>query len=210
MSLPVIIIGGGGHAKVLVEALRASGVTILGITDADPAKHGTSIHGVPVLGGDHVLERHAPGSVRLVNGLGSVRETRSRTALFNTFKTKGYAFATVVHPSAVVASDAILGEGAQVMAGAVLQPGCSLGEDVIINTRVSVDHDCSIGPHVHLAPGVTLSGDVHIGGGSHIGTGAAVVQGVRIGKDCLVAAGAVVVSNVADGATVRGVPAKEA
>lgn len=209
MSLPVIILGGGGHAKVLIEALRASGVTVLGITDADPAKRGTSVLGVPVLGDDAEVERRAPGSVLLVNGVGSVDRPKARTALFNAFKAKGYSFATVLHPAAVIASDAVLGEGAQVMAGAVIQPGCSIGENVIINTRVSVDHDCSIGPHAHLAPGVTLSGEVHIGSGSHIGTGAVVVQGVRIGSGCLVAAGAVVVADVHEEATVIGVPAKE-
>jgi UDP-perosamine 4-acetyltransferase len=209
MSRPVIIIGGGGHAKVLVEALRASSVAMLGITDADPAKHGTSVLGAAVLGGDDVLERHAPGTVLLVNGLGSVARPAARAALFDALKAKGYVFATVVHPSAVVASDAVLGEGAQVMAGAVIQPGCTIGENVVINTRAAVDHDCFIGPHVHVAPGVTLSGGVRIGGGSHIGTGAAVVQGVTIGKRCLVAAGAVVIADVAEGATVGGVPAKE-
>ncbi len=209
MSLPIIILGGGGHAKVLTDALRVRGITILGITDADPAKHGSSVLGIPLLGNDTEVERYAPGSVQLVNGIGSVGRPTARAFLFDTFKTKGYTFATVVHPSAVVADDAVLGEGVQVMAGAVVQPGTIIGKNSIVNTRGSVDHDCLIGEHVHIAPGVTPSGGVRVGSGSFIGAGATVIHGVMVGADCLVAAGSVVLSDIRDKATVMGVPARE-
>lgn len=208
MSLPIIILGGGGHAKVLAEALRAGGVTVLGMTDADPAKRGTAVLGVPVLGTDAELERHGPGSVLLVNGLGSVEQTAGRAALFDAFKAQGYAFATVVHPSAVIAADVKLGEGTQVMAGAIIQPGTTVGRNSIVNTGAVVDHDCAVGDHVHIAPGATLSGTVCIGNRAHVGTGATVIQGIAVGSGCLVAAGAVVVEDVPDGASVRGVPAR--
>lgn len=208
MNLPVIILGGGGHAKVLIESLRASNVAIAGITDADATKAGTTVMGVPVLGDDSVVGTHHPGSVLLVNGIGSVNVPRARTALFDDFKADGHAFATVRHPSAVIASDAVLGEGAQIMAGAVIQPSCRIGRNAIVNTHATVDHDCTIGDHAHLSPGVTLSGGVAVGEGTHIGTGATVIQGISIGKRCLVAAGAVVVADVPDGATVSGVPAR--
>jgi sugar O-acyltransferase (sialic acid O-acetyltransferase NeuD family) len=206
---PVIILGAGGHAKVLVEALRRQSVAILGATDADPGKYGQSLSGVPILGSDDVVAQHMTSAIRLVNGMGSVRSVERRKALFLQYKNRGNAFATVVHPSAVVASDAILAEGAQVMAGAVLQPGCRIGANTIVNTRVVVDHDCEVGEHVHLAPGVVLSGGVVVGSETHIGSGATVIQGVRIGTGCLIAAGAVVVRNVPDGARVMGIPARE-
>jgi sugar O-acyltransferase (sialic acid O-acetyltransferase NeuD family) len=209
MSLPVIILGGGGHAKVLIEALRASNVTITGITDADPLKLRAAVMGIPVLGNDGIVDRQPPESIQLVNGIGSVNIPRTRTELFERFKARGFAFATIVHPSAVIASDAVLGEGAQMMAGAVIQPGCRIGMNSIVNTNATIDHDCEIGDHAHLSPGVTLSGGVRIGTGTHVGTGATVIQGIVIGKNCLVAAGAVVVANVPDGASVAGVPAKE-
>ena len=208
MSLPVIILGGGGHAKVLIETLRSSGIAILGITDADPEKYNNSVLGIPVLGDDSVVNQHSPESVHLVNGVGSVSITHKRSTLFERFKHLGYSFATVVHPSAIIASDAVLGEGAQVMAGAVIQPGSSLGADTIVNTNATVDHDCEIGSHVHLSPGVTLSGGVRIGMGTHVGTGATVIQAIVIGTNCLVAAGSVVISNIDDGSTVAGVPAR--
>jgi len=209
MSLPIFIVGGGGHAKVLIEALRTSGLKVMGITDADPAKRGKIILGIPVLGNDDELKQHAPDKVLLVNGIGSAHIPKARTALFDSFKRKGFTFASVVHSSAVVASDTVLGEGVQVMAGAVIQPGSMIGANAIINTNATVDHDCRIGNHVHLSSGATLSGSVRVDAGTHIGTGATVIQGIVIGKNCLVAAGAVVVSDVMDGTTVAGVPAKE-
>jgi len=208
MSLPVIIMGGGGHAKVLIEALRASGVTILGITDADPAKHNTLIMGIPVLGDDAAVAHHRPENIHLVNGMGSVNVPQARTALFERFKGQGYTFITVVHPSAVIASDVSLGEGSQIMAGAVIQPGSTIGMNTIVNTKASVDHDCIIGNHVHISPGVTLSGDVRIGDGVHLGAGATVIQGIAIGRNSLIGAGSVVVTAVPENTVFVGVPAR--
>lgn len=209
MSLPVIILGAGGHAKVLIEALLQSDILIAGIVDPDPKLVDAEILGVPVLGGDDVVDEFPPSEIQLVNGLGSVGLPVNRQQLFERFKDMGYKFATVVHPSAVLASDVVLGEGVQVMAGAVVQPGCCIGTNSIINTRASVDHDCIIGDHVHIAPGVTMSGSIKIGSDSHIGTGATLIQGISIGSGCLLAAGAVVTKDIADGAMVRGVPARE-
>jgi UDP-perosamine 4-acetyltransferase len=210
MSLPVIIMGAGGHAKVLIEALLQSGKVIAGIVDSDFALVDTKVLGVPVLGGDNMVNGFSPSEVKLVNGLGSVGLPFKRQQLFERFKSMGYDFATVVHPSAVVASDVELGEGAQVMAGVVIQPGSRIGKNVIINTRASIDHDSRIGDNSHIAPGVTLSGNVLVGESSHIGTGATVIQGINTGTGSFVAAGAVVVRDVAAHSAVYGIPAREA
>lgn len=209
MSLPVLLLGAGGHAKVLVEALLKAGELIAGIVDPDPKLVGANIFGIPVLGGDSVVSEFPSSEILLVNGLGSVGLLSKRQQLFERFKAMGYNFAIVVHPSAVIASDVGLGEGSQIMAGAVIQPGSCIGMNSIINTRASVDHDCTIYDHVHIAPGVTLSGGVAVGACSHIGTGATVIQGISINNGCLVAAGAVVTKDISDGAKVRGVPAQE-
>ena len=209
MSMPIIILGAGGHAKVLIEALLKSSAVITGIVDPNPTLVGTKILGVSVIGGDEVVEEFPPSEVCLVNGLGSVGLPLGRQLLYEQFKGLGYNFTTVVHPSAVVASDVVLGEGAQVMAGAVIQTGSKIGCNVIINTHASVDHDCIIGNYVHLAPGVTLSGDVVIDSMVHIGTGATIIQGISIGKGSLVAAGTVVIKNIQSGSRVRGVPGRE-
>jgi UDP-perosamine 4-acetyltransferase len=198
----VILIGGGGHGRVLLDALLALGADVLGIADPALPTDVPGPRGLPVLGGDDAALAQAADAVMLVNGVGSTRSTAARTALYERFVAAGYRFATVVHPAAVIAGDVALGDGAQVMAGAVLQTGARLGANCIVNTRASVDHDCDIGAGAHIAPGVTLSGGVRIGPGSHIGTGAVVIQQVRIGAGALIGAGAVVLADVPDGGRV--------
>ena len=209
MNLPVFIVGGGGHTKVLINVLRLRSMKILGITETDSTRIGTDVLGISVLGNDDVLSGYAPESLLLVNGVGSIHLPKARMAVFEKFKEKGFTFATVIHPAAVVAADVVLGEGAQIMAGAVIQPGSRIGMNTIVNTNVSVDHDCLIGNHVHLSPGVTLSGGVHIGDVVHLGTGATVIQGVTIGRNSLVGAGSVVVTDVPENAEFVGVPARK-
>lgn len=209
MSLPVIVIGAGGHARVLIDALQLNSVEILGIVDRDPALIGETILGHKVIGSDEEIFKQSKGRMSLVNGIGSVAVSKKRCELFEKFISKGYRFAKVIHPSAILAADILLGEGSQVMAGAVVQSGTRIGCNTIVNTRVSVDHDCVIGNHVHLAPGVTLSGGVTIDDGGHVGTGATIIQGIHIEKESLVGAASLVLKNVSARSKVLGVPAKQ-
>jgi UDP-perosamine 4-acetyltransferase len=206
MSLPALIIGAGGHARVLIEALTKSGTAILGCVAKETPIRWTSL--IPFLGDDEALLHYSPSSVVLINGIGSTARPDLRRDIFLRFKQKGYHFGTVAHPAAILPSDIVLGEGTQVMAGAILQPGCRVGDNVIVNTGAVVDHDCQICAHVHIAPGAVLSGDVTVGEGAHVGTGARVIQGVEIGAGAVVGAGATVLSDVPPGARVAGVPAR--
>lgn len=208
-EMPVILVGAGGHALVLLDALALSHTAVLGLVDTDPALAGRQVLGFAILGGDEVLRGYAPGTVRLVNAIGSVGSMKLRRLVYGSLRGAGHSFASVLHPSATVSRHAVVAFGIQVMAGAVVQACASIGENTIVNTGATVDHDCRIGAHVHLAPGVTLSGNVQVGDETHVGPGATVIQGVRIGTRCNVAAGAVVLSDVADGTTVAGVPARE-
>jgi len=208
VKTPVIIIGAGGHARVLISTLKALRREIAGILHPEAAMIGQSIDGIPVLGNDDKIQEYAPYSVELVNGIGSISSTRKRREIYEKFKKDGYSFATVVHPTATVMHDVVLGEGVQVMAGAVIQIGCTVGDNAIVNTGAIVDHDCVVGAHAHVAPGAVLSGNVRLGDGCHIGTGAVVIQGVAIGEGAIVGAGAVVVRDVADGKLVIGNPAR--
>lgn len=208
MQHPVIILGAGGHAKVLVDILRRLAADIVALVDTAPGRPG-AVLGVPVVVGEETVLRYDPQDILLVNGIGSVGDTGKRAAVYRRFRAQGYRFATVVHPAAVVAGDAALAEGVQIMAGAVIQPGCVIGADTIVNTGATVDHDCRLGAHVHIAPGATLSGNVVCDDGVHVGCGATVIQGVALGAASIVGAGAAVLKDVAPGATVAGVPAKE-
>lgn len=200
------LIGGGGHATVVLDCAMQSGLEVHGVFCPDAPIWGS--HGPAHQGSDAELERLDPNSVRLLNGVGGTRSTQKRRAIFEHWKKRGFSFATIIHPTAYVADSSVLGEGVQVMAGAVVQPGAQIGANSIVNTRASVDHHCLLGEHVHIAPGAVLSGEVNVGDGVHIGTGAAIIQGVKVGAKALVAAGAVVVADVATGAVVAGVPAK--
>ena len=208
MSRPVLVIGAGGHGRVVSDALRAAGRKVLGFLDAAANLEGAQIDGLPVLGNDNLLQDHPPASVMLANGIGSTVTTAARRRLYEQLKASGYEFETVCHPSAIISLSAELVSGAQIMAGAVLQPGVVVGEDTIINTGALIDHDCIVGAHCHVAPGAVLSGAVRVGDGAHIGTAATVIQGVTIGAGALIAAGAVVVADVPDGARMAGVPAR--
>jgi UDP-perosamine 4-acetyltransferase len=192
MKLPVIVLGAGGHGRVLLEALRLSREKVIGVTDAQPSHVDKKKLRVPVLGNDKAVLSYSPKKVFLANGLGSTGVTPKRAELFRKFKAKGYRFINVIHPSAVISKDVVLGEGTQVMAGAVIQTGAMVGENTIINTRASIDHDCEIGSHVHIAPGVVLSGGVKVGDGSHLGTGAVIVQNVVLPESSFVKAASLV------------------
>jgi sugar O-acyltransferase (sialic acid O-acetyltransferase NeuD family) len=207
MADPIIVIGAGGHAKVLVDALHRAGREVIGLTTLDHGIAGQSVLGCRLLGNDEILDSYGRDQVRLVNGIGSVDSLAKRKQVFENFKKQGFQFTTVIHPSAIVSSDAKLGEGVQIMAGAIIQPGVAIGDNTIVNTRAAVDHDCKIGEHVHVAPGCTLSGNVAVGAETHIGAGATVIHGITIGRRCLVAAGAVVCSDIPDTGRVAGIPA---
>jgi len=208
MNTPVLIIGGGGHAKVLIDSLRLCSVPILGIIDADPSKAGGECSGIRIIGGDESIKSYDPRTVQLVNAVGSVRQPKVRTAIYQKFKVMGFTFSRVIHPSAIVASDCFLGEGVQIMAGVVIQPGVTIGNNALVNTRATIDHDCRIGDHAHISPGVTLSGGVIVGNGVHIGAGATVIQGVTIGAQSVIGAGSMVIDNIPGNVMAYGVPAK--
>jgi len=206
MTKPVVILGGGGHARVVIDALRCAGHSIAGVIDPKPEVAETLPAGVKWLGAD--LSKARAGEVDLAIGVGSldVGDKNPRPRLFKEAKAGGFKLLSFRHPSAILAGDVTLGEGCQVMAGAILQPGVRLGVNCIVNTGASLDHDCRIGNHVHIAPGAVLSGTVAVGDGSHLGTGAVVIQNISIGTEAMIAAGAVVTRDVPAGARVAPGP----
>jgi UDP-perosamine 4-acetyltransferase len=202
-----VMIGSGGHARVLADALACCGIALSIVVSPD-AFLPAAFDGVQHRRSDDDFLAGKPSDYLLVNGIGSVGDVRVRQDLYGRYKAAGFDFASVVHPSAVVSSKAEIGQGAQVMAGAVVQAGARLGANCIINTGALIDHDCRIGAHVHVAPGARLSGNVTVGDSAHIGVGATVIQGMTIADGAIVAAGAVVVIDVPAGSMVRGVPAR--
>ena len=206
---PILIIGAGGHAKVLIDALLQQNADILGIVDRNIQNVGEKVLGIKVLGDDTYVLKYSPQEIYLVNGIGSIGPMQARKHVYDLFHQKGYSFMTVIHPSAIIGREVKLAEGVQVMAGAVIQTGCVIGINTIVNTRAVVDHECVLGNHSHIAPGAVLSGSIKIGDCTHIGTGAVIIQGKSVGGNTLVGAGAVVVNNIGSDLVACGVPAKK-
>lgn len=199
MGNDVGMIGAGGHAKVLLATLQAAGHRVVAAFDDDRSRWGTTILGVPIRG---PVEEAFAAPYPLAIGIGS-NATRRRIA-----EATEHAWATAIHPSAVVHSSVTIGPGTLVAAGTVLQPDTTVGAHTIINTGATVDHDGVIGDFAHICPGATLAGVVTVGAGTLVGTGAAVIPTVTIGAWASVGAGAVCIREVPDGAVVVGVPAR--
>lgn len=208
MSAPVIIVGAGGHGRVLADALLAAGRTVAGFVDASPALHGSTIMGLPVLGDDHRLAAGDHPEADLVNGVGGPVGGKVRREVQLRLEGAGRRFAGVIHPSAIVSPWAEVDPGAQVLARAVVQAGATVGPGCIVNTGAIIEHDCRLEPFVHVAPGAVLCGGVRVGASSHVGAGSVVRQGVTLGAAVVTGAGAVVVDDCLDPAVLTGLPAR--
>ncbi len=199
MSKSLVLLGSGGHAGVLMDMLCRLYLPLLGIVD--PNRNANSdYHGAKILGGDDALSRYSPTDIELINGIGSIPYDKGvRYRLFTQFSKQGFRFKTLIDPAAFVASCVELGEGVQVMIGAMIQTGTKIANNSIVNTGAIIDHDCQLGKHVHIAPGAVLSGEVEIADNVHVGTGAHIIQGIKIGTASIIGAGAIVTKNVGDG-----------
>jgi sugar O-acyltransferase (sialic acid O-acetyltransferase NeuD family) len=204
----IIIIGAGGHATVVADALLAAGQQVLGFVDNDATLQGQSVCGMPVLGDDTALASFGTINVWLANGIGGTRGEGVRAEVQRRLEGAGWRFVTVRHPTAVASPFAQLGPGVQLMAHSVVQPGAYIGAGCIVNSAAVVEHDVQLGPYVHVACNATLCGGVSVGAGSHVGAAAVVRQGVRLGDATVVGAGAVVVNDFPGGGTLVGVPAR--
>ncbi len=205
---PILIWGASGHARVVADILRLEGrYAVAGfLDDIHPERRGETFCGAQVLGGREQLAVLRKQGVEAA--LIAVGDPGTRLKLAELACARGYRLVTAVHPRAVVAGDAVLGEGTVIVAGAIVNPGCWIGRNVILNTASSIDHDCVVEDGVHVAPGACLAGNVVVGRGAWVGIGAVVVERVRIGAASVIGAGAVVVRDLPEGVVAYGVPAR--
>ena len=197
MSESIILIGGSGHARVIIDCIRASGGKVFGILD-DGLAAGTEVLGVQVLGKTADYEQYADHPFLIAIGSNAVR-----WKIAGNLKVR---WATAVHPAAVVSPYASIGEGTVVMPRAVINAGAAVGSHCIINTGAIVEHDNVLADYVHISPNAALGGTVTVGECTHIGIGACVRNNINICGGCTIGAGAAVVKHITVPGIYVGVP----
>jgi sugar O-acyltransferase (sialic acid O-acetyltransferase NeuD family) len=208
MSTGIVLLGAGGHGRVVVDVLSALGTSrkIL-MLDDNPAVWGRGEDGVRTAGPIASLRQLIDAS--LTEGFVAIGANQARARLFRDLVQAGLSSPVLAHPSAVISPRAHLGSGVLVCAGAIIGPGARIGIGTIVNTGAQVDHDCEVGEFVHLAPGSVLCGEVSVASGALVGARATIAPGVSVGSRSIVGLGAAVVRAVPPNVTVAGVPARE-
>lgn len=196
----IIVYGGGGHGRTLVDLVRFLGVWQLeGVVDQS-LRIGTTVLGAPVLGNDDALQRlRADGIALAVNGVGGIARSADRVDAFERLASTGFAFPTLRHPSAVVEPSATLAGGVQVLAHAYVGSQASIGFGCLINTGAVVSHDCILAEYVNVSPGALIAGGVKVGANSLVGMGVTINLGVSIGQGARIGNSAVVKADVPPG-----------
>lgn len=189
-KLNAILLGGGGHGRVVLEALILEKMIVNGVIDP-LLEVGSKLFDIPIIGDDCLVNQN-PAEVLLANGVGSQPYSKKRADVYLDWKARGFFFKTIVHPSAVISPAVFLQEGVQVMAGSIIQCNTRVGENAVINTRASIDHDCNIGQHVFIGPGAVLSGGVFVQDDTFIGAGVVILPGVSICAGSIIGAGSIV------------------
>lgn len=199
MGKPVVIVGAGGHGKVIADIVFRSGDTVLGFLD--DRTEISAVAGIPVLGPCNHYSHYQDAWFVLGIGNAEVRERLSNTMT-------GVKWYKAIHPAASISTlETSIGEGTVVMAGAIINPGAAIGKHCIVNTGAIIEHDNQIEDFVHVSVGAKLAGTVHIGKRSWIGIGAVVKNNISICEDCMIGAGAAVVSDIERAGVYMGVPA---
>jgi len=200
----IIIIGGGGHAKVVIAMLKKiEKYKIIGYADI---KDKGPILGIGYIGTDEEIMNY--NVLMAAVGIGVLENFKIRYKIINNYIKKGFKFPPILSPDAIVNEDVSIGEGTVLMDGVVINSGAIIGNFSIINTKSSVDHDCKIGDFTHIAPGVILSGGVQVGNNSLVGAGSTVIQYKTIAENCIIGAGSVITKDCLKSGKYVGIPAR--
>lgn len=203
-----LIIGAGGHGKVVLEILRAGRkYQPVGFIDADPSLAKQTIGGLKVLGAANVLPKLKAQKIK--HAIVAIGDNRARQSYAQVLTQQGFSLINAVHPRAVIAESAKLGKGVVIAAGAMVGTEAVIGDLAIVNTGALVEHECVIDPAAHIGPTAALAGRVRVGELAFVGLGAKVIQCLTIGPEAIIGAGAVVIRDVPAKVTVVGVPARK-
>jgi UDP-perosamine 4-acetyltransferase len=195
-KLQLLMLGSGGHARVLQELLEEAGHELAGTVAPGEG-----------ISDEEVLASYAPADYLLINGLGSSSDLTLRDSVFAKYKAAGFNFLQLQAQTDHISESAKLMEGVQVMHMAVVHSEAFVDDNAIVNTGAIVEHHAFVGASSHIAVGAVLCGNVVVGNRTHVGANATVLQGVKIGSNCIIGAGAVVLHDVPDNSIAVGVPA---
>ena len=195
MSKSIYIYGASGHGLVVADIAKACGYEDIIFLDDDKSKGFLSFEDIKENRDYHIAF-----------GMGN---NQIREKLYKKVKENGFLTPTLIHPSSIISSSAIIEEGTVVMPNVVLNAKGFIGKGVILNSSCVIEHESFIGDFVHISPKVAIAGDVRIGNFTHIGIGSSVIQCLEIGKNTIIGAGSVVVKNIADFKKAYGNPCKE-
>ena len=202
--MSLIIIGTGGHARVVAEIAKLSHLEIKGFIDLDYSGEDELILGLPVLGGLEQI-KHLPSDISFFTAIG---ENALRKQVFEQMISEDFMPISLIHPTAIIGEGVEVGIGTLICAGSIISTNARIGENSIINTGVIIDHEATIGSNSHIAPGSRIAGRVKIGAGSFVGVGANVIDKINIGEGVTVGAGSVIIRDVPPDSTIVGVPGK--
>ncbi|WP_270670123.1 acetyltransferase [Paraclostridium bifermentans] len=210
MKERIILIGGGGHSKSVIESIKSIGkFEIVGILDTYD-KVGSYIYDIKIIGVDSDLKKYYNQGVKnAFVTLGSVGDPALRIKLYNYAYELGFEIPNIIDKTAIISPTSVLGKGNFIGKGAIVNCNTYIGNNSIINTGCIVDHDCKIEDFVHVAPGTVLSGGVSIGKNTHIGTNSTIIHCIEIGSNTTIGAGSVVVKNIGSNIKAYGNPCKE-
>lgn len=204
--MDVIIIGAGGHSKVVIDILKENNqFNIIGLLDDDENMHGKLVLGIKVLGNIESIKKYDPKSAKFIITIGN---NLIRRELFNKISDLGYMPINAISKHAVISQYAKLGNGLIINSGVKIHPHVHIGDNAIIGMNATISHDSIIGDNSHVSPGVHITGGVNIGPGVDIGTGAVIIPNIHIGENSIIGAGAVVTKDIENNLLAVGVPAR--
>ena len=204
MSKKVVIIGAGGHAKVIADIIIKSGDEVVGFLD-DNKEKGTKIIGDYEVIGD-LNNRFTIALNNDYEFIIAIGDNQRRKEIVK--KSLNIKYYTAIHPTAITGMQVNIGEGTVIMANTCINPNTNIGKHCIINTGSVVEHDNCLDDYIHVSPNATLCGTAKVGEATHIGAGSVIKNNITITDNCIIGAGAVVVKDIEESGTYVGVPAK--
>lgn len=210
MIKKIILIGGGGHCKSIIDSIVTSNeYEIMGILDIE-CNIGKRVCSIPIIGTDNELvELYKSGIEYAFITIGTIGNWSIVKNLYDKLCSIGFKIPTIIDKTAILAKNVDVGPGCYIGKGVIVNSDASIGEMTVINTGSIVEHDCKVESFVHISPSTTICGNVKIDKYTHVGAGSTIVQGISIGRETLIGAGSVVVSNIQSNIKAFGVPCKE-